>query len=239
VKTENSPSGAQEPLEPAAKRRASLVRLIHVAQGDLAKRRPFDEDDYRALLARTTGKTSCDDLDVPELEKVMKAFRALGFRVRHKKRAVGTPPPQPSNRKRSLQRDPSPGVPGEGVSRPLDQWPMASKLRALWLELHALGEVRDPNESALCSWAANHRSPKVTTDLHLLSAEQIDRAIERAKQWRLRVLMEGEFFCDACDWYWTKAKGAEFMEKLARGFPGKCCPECIAAFRLEWRRTET
>jgi phage gp16-like protein len=221
VKTENSPSGAQEPLEPAAKRRASLVRLIHVAQGDLAKRRPFDEDDYRALLVRATGKSSCDAMDVPELEKVMKAFRALGFKVRHKKRATG----------RGLKPAPT------GVSRPLDQWPMASKLRALWLELHALSEVRDPNESALCSWAANHRSPKVSTDLHLLSAGQIDRAIERAKQWRLRVLMEGEFFCDACDWYWTKAKGVEYMEKLARTFPGKRCPECIAAFRLEWRKS--
>jgi phage gp16-like protein len=167
VKTENSPSGAQEPLEPAAKRRASLVRLIHVARGDLAKRRPFDEDDYRALLARTTGKTSCDDLDVSELEKVMKAFRALGFKVRHKKRAVG----------RGAKTAPT------GVSRPLDQWPMASKLRALWLELHAKGIVRDPSEAALAAWT---RREFGVDALQWLTGEQASKAIERLKQWGKR-----------------------------------------------------
>lgn len=43
------------------------------------KRRPITELDYRALLKRLTGKTSCGDMTKFELEGVIYALRSAGF----------------------------------------------------------------------------------------------------------------------------------------------------------------
>ena len=61
-------------------RRKKLIQLIHVGRGKLA----LTDDAYRALLQGVSGKDSCADMTVPELEDAMKAMRRAGFRVRKK-----------------------------------------------------------------------------------------------------------------------------------------------------------
>jgi len=57
--------------------RKKLIQLIHVAKGKLA----LSDDEYRAILMGASGKDSCSDMTILELEKAMKAIRRAGFRV--------------------------------------------------------------------------------------------------------------------------------------------------------------
>lgn len=56
--------------------RASLIKLIHVARRNLQ----LDDDTYRSVLYRVTGKQSCRDLKVGQLEDVLKVLEDKGFR---------------------------------------------------------------------------------------------------------------------------------------------------------------
>ncbi|HHI2407801.1 TPA: phage protein GemA/Gp16 family protein, partial [Escherichia coli] len=51
--------------------RTSLIKLIHVARRDLQ----LDDDTYRAFLVQCTGKTSCRELSVAQLEQVLDAMK--------------------------------------------------------------------------------------------------------------------------------------------------------------------
>ena len=64
----------------AKNRRSKLIQLIHIARNKLS----LTDDDYRAILLGASGKDSCSDMTVPELEQAMKAMRRAGFRVRKK-----------------------------------------------------------------------------------------------------------------------------------------------------------
>lgn len=67
-------------------------------------------------------------------------------------------------------------------TRKLDTSAEASKVRALWLLLHQIGEVRDPSEKALASYCK--RIAKVD-DLHWAGG-QIHILIETLKKWAQR-----------------------------------------------------
>lgn len=67
-------------------------------------------------------------------------------------------------------------------SRKIDTSAEASKVRAIWLLLHQLGEVRDPSEKALASYCK--RIAKVD-DLHWAGAK-IHVLIETLKKWAQR-----------------------------------------------------
>lgn len=56
-------------------------------------------------------------------------------------------------------------------------------MRGLWLELHELGYVEDPAESALAAWVV--RETKVEA-LQWLTTAQAQQTIEKLKQWRDR-----------------------------------------------------
>ena len=58
-----------------AAHRKNLLKVIHTARRALT----MQEDDYRALLARTVGKNSAADCTLPELKGVIDALRRLGF----------------------------------------------------------------------------------------------------------------------------------------------------------------
>ena len=62
-----------------AAHRKNLLKVIHTARRALM----MQEDDYRALLARTVGKTSAADCTLPELKGVIDALRRLGFTPAH------------------------------------------------------------------------------------------------------------------------------------------------------------
>lgn len=60
--------------------RAKDMQLIHIAKKDLA----MDDDTYRALLLRVTGKSSSKDLNDSERDALLKEFKRLGFKVKVK-----------------------------------------------------------------------------------------------------------------------------------------------------------
>lgn len=105
---------------PALKNR--LIAKIHIAKKELA----MEEDDYRAVLERVSGKTSCRDLTVPKLNKVLEEMKNLGFKQSTKSKRIG--------------------------SRKLSDDPQAKKIRAMWLELRDMGALTDPSEKALLAF---------------------------------------------------------------------------------------
>ena len=56
-------------------RRRALIAKVHVGKKHLA----LEDDSYRALLARVTGKTSAADCDDAALERVLAEYRRLGW----------------------------------------------------------------------------------------------------------------------------------------------------------------
>lgn len=60
--------------------RTSLIKLIHVARRELQ----LDDDTYRAFLMQKTGKISCRELTVTQLEQVFDAMKESGFKKQNK-----------------------------------------------------------------------------------------------------------------------------------------------------------
>ena len=141
-----------------AQKKAKLVRLLHVAKGQLM----LDDSAYRTLLANVSqGKTSSKDMNLPQLEAALKAMQAQGFVMTTPKR----------------QASPRPDLPiyhTDGQSQ---------MIRGLWIELHAKGVVRDSSERAL-----NNYVKKMTGIAHYgwLDTAKAGRVIEMLKQWRQR-----------------------------------------------------
>ncbi len=107
-------------------RRAAVVK-VQIARRELG----LDEDTYRLVLERVTGKMSSTACSDAELGRVLDAFKAQGWKPKV--------------------------VEGCGSSKPRAarraDHPAAKKARALWLSLWHLGEVRDPSEAALEGFA--------------------------------------------------------------------------------------
>lgn len=101
-------------------RRKKELAKIHVAKKVLA----LDDDTYRAMLLKVTGKDSAGDLSQVQRTKVLDHLKTLGF-------------------KDEKRRHPRAGT------RPADESPEGAKIRALWLALFQLGEVQDSREAAI------------------------------------------------------------------------------------------
>ena len=141
---------------PADQRRAELAK-IHLAKKDLC----MSDDDYAAVMLRVSkGRTSsAGELDVRERGQVLEHFKRCGWK------------PRPRN--------------AGAYSRPVAaDSAEARKVRALWLMLHELGQVRDPSERALGSYCK--RVLKV--DALQWTDGQIWRLIESLKDWAMRAL---------------------------------------------------
>ncbi|MFC5920875.1 gp16 family protein [Neisseria weixii] len=59
--------------------RRSLIAKIKIAQKELG----LDDPTYRAVLVRVTGKTSCTECSIPELERVAEDMRRHGFKPKN------------------------------------------------------------------------------------------------------------------------------------------------------------
>lgn len=133
--------------------KARLIRLIHIAKSQLG----MDDKEYRTLLANVSrGKTSSKDLSVCHLERVLQHMKANGFEV-----AVSV-----AGRTEVIA----------------DLGEQMKKIRALWLHLHALGEVRSPAESSLHRFCVRQSGENWQE-----SGESMSHIIEHLKQWVNRV----------------------------------------------------
>lgn len=141
---------------PSNPRRAALIKLIQVAKRDLGRLSGLDDLAYRDILRTIGGSESLAAMTVPNMELVLAHMKSKGFVVR----------PKAGDRPQTINPD-------------------ASKVRALWLFLHVLGEVRDPSEKALAAYVK--RIAKVD-DLRWAHGRVVDTLIETLKKWAMRRL---------------------------------------------------
>ncbi|ECC3295628.1 regulatory protein GemA [Salmonella enterica subsp. enterica] len=100
--------------------RAKLIQLIHVARREAG----LDDETYQAKLAAATGKKTCRDMTLPELETALRAFRDSGFKRKTQRS---------SSRTRSA---------------------IVGKIRAVWAEMHAAGFIQCGSDAALDQYVA-------------------------------------------------------------------------------------
>lgn len=141
--------------QPSLDFRKKLLARVHIAQKDMA----LDDGTYRALLERVTGARSSTNLTTSQLDQVIAEFKRLGWAD-------------------------AKGRPARAGKRPMADAPMASKIRALWLNLYHLGELRDPSEDALAAFVAKETGVDA---LHWLKTEDADVAIRALQGWLDRV----------------------------------------------------
>lgn len=108
-----------------------LIKLIHIAKHKLR----IDEDTYRTILRNETGKNSCKVMTIVELMKVFDHFEKSGF-------------------KRTTKRKYSPASSNAKVKHDI-----ALKIRAVWIEMHKAGVIRDGSEDALNKFVRNVINP--------------------------------------------------------------------------------
>ncbi|EHF4787286.1 regulatory protein GemA [Salmonella enterica] len=133
--------------------RGKLIQLIHIAKNKLG----IDTDTYRQMLLSITGVTSTSTMNPGQLKKVLNVMKDKGFRVK------------PAAKARS--------------SRPLVDTPQVKKLRALWLEMHQQGKVRDSSEVALQAWVKRETG---VDKLQWLEPGMASLCIEKLKKWQKR-----------------------------------------------------
>ena len=77
--------------------RRALIAKIKIAQKELG----LDDGTYRAVLERVTGKRSCTECSIPELERVVEDLRQHGFTPKKN----GRPSPEPPKLCRSYDAE--------------------------------------------------------------------------------------------------------------------------------------
>lgn len=150
--------------------RKKALAQIHIAKKQLA----LDDDLYRDMLQNLTGKRSCSDMALAELFKVIRHLESVGFK---KNRGQS-----PKNRR--------------SYYSPRSQGRIVDVMRAIWIEMHKAGIVRDGSEQALAHWA-KRASSKRNGGIGVDSLEWLERdyklaikVLEDLKQWRNRALKE-------------------------------------------------
>jgi phage gp16-like protein len=142
--------------EPIKRRfdRAKLLQLLAIGKTQLG----WDDEFYRGIWLPQQGaipddnrRYSANSLGNIQLMNAVEEMKRLGFKVK-----------------------------AAASHRPLADDQQSKKIRALWLELHERGKVRDPSEAALAAYV--RRQTKVEA-LQWLDNAQASRVIEALKKW--------------------------------------------------------
>ncbi|MGR6980833.1 gp16 family protein [Testudinibacter sp. P27/CKL/0425] len=148
-----------------------LTQLIHIAKSQQS----MDEMTYRAMLERITGKTSCKQMTVIELNKVLREMEQKGFKVRSNGVLRGGRSKSPSTQNALVKHD------------------IAHKIRAVWITMAKSGQVRDGSEQALNAWVRGVINPilakqgkPMALNVASLEYEQGAIVLERLKKWQQR-----------------------------------------------------
>lgn len=144
-----------------------LIQLIHIAKSKLN----MDELSYRVLLDNLTGKTSTARMTVGELLKVYEAMKDKGFKPQVRK---GRTPV---------------------TERAVVKSRITHKIRAIWIQMHKDGIVKDGSERALNRFMhntlfnPNHRRPNNIIKLNVQSLDDAEatKLLEILKRWQRRV----------------------------------------------------
>ena len=174
----------------------TALAMMHVAKRDLG----LDDDTYRAVLVRVTGKRSSKDMTDRERQAVLDEFVRQGFKPGSK----------------------SSGKAGKALSGPY-----AKKAQALWIALWNLGAVEDKRDSALLAFVC--RQTGIERTEWILDAKDGRAIIEALKSWCAREGVDWEVGTMAPDHarrngfqialaQWEKLRPQEIrtMDKLGR-----------------------
>ena len=139
--------------------------LLAIGKQDLG----WDDEFYYGIwlpmqgASKKADKYSASTLTNTQLVAAVEEMKRLGFKVK----------PKNGNK---------------AGSRPMADDAQSKKIRALWLELHAAGGVRDPSEGSLARWVAGQvKSSHGIEALQWLDGAQASRIIEQLKKWLFRV----------------------------------------------------
>lgn len=151
-------------------RAKKLRQLIGIAYSKLG----WTDDEIRSVQVTVTGLETKREMSVTQLERLLTYCQKCGFKIRTN-RQDGQTAPQP----------------------PLSMDVQVRKIRAIWLNLAALGIVKNASESALNAYGK--RFTKVER-LEWAGVDELSSVIEQLKRWRRRVLSEParRWQCNAC-----------------------------------------
>ncbi|OZI15534.1 hypothetical protein CE195_00765 [Sodalis-like symbiont of Philaenus spumarius] len=166
--------------------RSTLIKLIHLARRQLQ----LDDETYRAALGKVCStKTSCRDMTVPELLRVLEAFKKKGFKVRSKPALRGVKPASP-----------------------------VAKILSIWQTMHRQGFVQSGDEVALNAWirrtTARENGGLGVAQLAWLNQDSAlaVKVLESLKRWHRRCMLSklppgtpAESYTRVCDRYQAQA----------------------------------
>lgn len=153
--------------------RTRRIRLVQVGRRTLG----LDEETYRDLLEQQSGKRSAAELTLQELDKVLIAMKAAGFKPTVKRPVKGAASQRLSPVSGALVRTGEIGV-----------------IRAVWITMHRHGLLRDGSETAL-----NHYVERQTVRINRgigvaevawLSEALAYRVLESLKNWHKREMVK-------------------------------------------------
>lgn len=187
--------------------KSRYIQLIHIAKSQLG----WDDDLYRQVLSDLTKKTSCKNMNVTELKKVLGHMESKGFKVVTKKRGKGKNSP--------ITRD-------KADKNQLD------KLRQLWIAMKYRGYIKDGSEEALLKWSksqAQRLNKNVAIErLEWLKDSMLHRLIEQLKKWYVRVMANDmdDLYPDLAALNFSEADHKEFTKCIDRPF-SSCSVEAL------------
>ena len=147
-------------------------RKAALAQIHIAKSQlGLDDDTYRQMLKNLTGKRSCSDMVIGELYIVIRHLENVGFK-KHR--------------------------PRRGQYSPRSTGKVIDVMRAIWIEMHKAGFVKDGSELALTRWAKRASSQR-NGGIGVESLEWLEKdtrlaiqVLEDLKQWQKRAAKKQE-----------------------------------------------
>ena len=154
---------------PVKNNRTRSYTRIHVARQELGQ----SEEDYRFMLHSITGKESLKEMTLAELYAVEAHQKKLGFKIKTRRTGKKRMSPQ-SRHKKKYEKT------------------MVDKIRALWIDLHRAGVVRDGSENALENWveemSARFNNGQGIKKLAWLGQNEVAcfKVLEALKQWHKR-----------------------------------------------------
>lgn len=155
-------------MKPKKDNRKAALAQIHIGKKQLG----LDDDIYRDMLNRVTGKRSCSKMHISELYQVIDHLRKCGFKTKR----------QPEKSDRAQKKQLSPKASGQVID----------VMRAVWIEMHHEGIVDDGSEMALTRWA-ERQSSQLNGGVGIAELEWLERTklvspvLESLKQWRTRM----------------------------------------------------
>lgn len=118
-----------------------LLAKIHIAKAQLN----LDDDQYRDIVRRVTGKDSAAQCRYSQLVDLINEFKSLGWKTEKKK---------------AFRRAPSDGI---------------KKIYALWGKLQALGAVQSTDKTALDAFVKNTRASTVFNGYSQLNNKKLSK----------------------------------------------------------------